>query len=80
VAVRVTSDWTTGPCEFSAGSASLESGMPVVVLCGQPGTARRGIMWCEVYACDECYSHWLASPRRGHARTRTRDTEGDVKS
>lgn len=47
------------PCEFSTGDVSLESGAPVVTLCGRPGAPRRGVMWCEVYACDECYSHWL---------------------
>lgn len=57
---------TTGPCEFSTGGVSLESGAPVVRLCGRPGTARRGIMWCEVYACDECYARWL--DRRSEAR------------
>lgn len=73
--VRVTSDWTAGPCEFSTGEVSFQSHMPTVTLCGQPGRARRGIMWCEVYACDECYARWLTSPRRGHARTRSEDDE-----
>lgn len=48
-----------GPCEFSTGVVTLRSGAPVVELCGQPGTTRRGIMWCEVYACDGCYTRWL---------------------
>lgn len=50
---------TTGPCEFSTGTVSFRSHKPTVELCGRPGTARRGIMWCDVYACDECYARWL---------------------
>ena len=67
--VRVTSDWTVGPCEFSSGEVSFQSHKPTVTLCGQPGKARKGIMWCEMYACDECYSRWLNHP----SRARTRD-------
>lgn len=59
-----------GTCEFAAGAISFNPA-PVVELCGKPGRARRGITWVEAYACDECYARWLASPRRGHARTRT---------
>lgn len=66
--VRVTSDWTVGPCEFSSGAVTFNPA-PVVALCGKPGRARRGITWAEVYACDECYSRWLNHP----SRARTRD-------
>jgi hypothetical protein len=61
--VRIQTDWTRGPCEFSTGTVTFNPA-PVVELCRRPGTARRGIMWCEVYACDECYARWLARPRR----------------
>lgn len=53
-----------GPCEFSTGVVSLRSHMPTVELCGKPGRARRGIMWCEVYACDGCYARWLDRSER----------------
>lgn len=49
-----------GPCEFSTGEVIFQSGMPTVTLCGKPGTARRGVMWCEIYACDECFARWQA--------------------
>lgn len=70
---RIRSDWTSGPCEFSVGwEAEFASRKPTVRLCGQPGTARKGVMWCEVYACDECYARWLST-----ARTRTREHGDD---
>jgi hypothetical protein len=47
----------TGPCEFTRGAVTFNPA-PVVQLCGQPGVARRGITWCEVIACDECYDCW----------------------
>lgn len=50
-------DWTVGPCEFATGEVRL-SPAPVVELCGLPGTVRKGVMWCEVYACDACYARW----------------------
>jgi hypothetical protein len=56
-----------GPCEFSSGEVKFDSHKPTVALCGKPGTARRGVMWCEVIACDECYGNWL---------NRTRDVRG----
>lgn len=53
-------DWTTGPCEFSTGTVRFDSHKPTVELCRKPGQIRRGIMWCEVYACDDCYERWRA--------------------
>lgn len=50
-----------GPCEFSRGwEADFSSRKPTVTLCGAPGTARRGVLRWEVYACDDCYARWLA--------------------
>lgn len=59
--MRIATNWTTGPCEFGTGEVTFQSHMPTVTLCGKPGTIRRGVMWCEVYACDECYSRWLGN-------------------
>lgn len=52
-----------GSCEFATGIATFNPA-PVVELCGRPGKARRGIMWCEVYACDECYTRWTSRAGR----------------
>lgn len=49
----------TRSCEFSTGTVHFDPHKPTVELCGKPGTPRTGVMWCEVYACDECYSRWL---------------------
>lgn len=72
--VRIRSNWTNGPCEFSAGVNTMMPA-PSVTLCGKPGKARKGVMWCEIYACDECYSRWLNHP----SRARTRDHSEEVK-
>jgi hypothetical protein len=48
-----------GACEFSTGTVRFTSHKPTVELCGKPGVVRRGIMWCDVYACDDCYARWL---------------------
>jgi hypothetical protein len=61
--VRLQTDWTRGPCEFGTGEITMTPA-PSVTLCGKPGTVRRGIMWCEVYACDDCYARWLAREGR----------------
>lgn len=61
---REGTDWTVGPCEFSELDTLFQSHKPTVTLCGKPGTVRRGVMWCEVYACDECYARWLAGRER----------------
>ena len=47
----------TGPCEFATGATRFNPA-PVVELCRRPGVSRRGITWCEVIACDECYARW----------------------
>lgn len=54
-----------GPCELSTGwEAEFRTHKPTVRLCGRPGVARRGMMWCEVYACDDCYARWLGKGER----------------
>lgn len=60
--MSIQNDWTRGPCEFSTGVVTFNPA-PVVELCRRSGTVRKGVMWCEVYACDECYTRWLSRTR-----------------